>query len=119
MGKRLKDPYKPIWVVNSESHFSVLFGSDLGLAERESGAMGAHPAPDTRGLDLYYYDELANQDDIIVLTLRPSGPAKAFGFVDGPAASEEPDEDKPPLEKVIETRWPRVTVDWNGAEPIL
>ena len=45
MGKRLKDPYKPIWVVNSGSHFSVLFGSDLGLAERESGAMGA-PAPD-------------------------------------------------------------------------
>jgi len=25
----------------------------------------------------------------------------------------------PPLECVIETRWPGVCVDWNGAEPIL
>jgi len=25
----------------------------------------------------------------------------------------------PPLECVIETRWPGVRVDWNGAEPIL
>lgn len=25
----------------------------------------------------------------------------------------------PPLECVIETRWPGVKVDWNGTEPIL
>lgn len=25
----------------------------------------------------------------------------------------------PPLECVIETKWPGVAVDWNGAEPIL
>ena len=78
-------------------------------------------------MDLYYDDELANQDDIIKLTVKKketSGAGGAFvvgGFGDAGEDEGGPseEEDRPPLEKVIETRWPKVTVDWNGSEPIL
>ncbi|UPR03501.1 DUF4205 domain-containing protein [Chloropicon primus] len=114
VGSNLKDPYKPIWVVNSESHFSVLFASDMKCSTGESKLSPSD------SLDLYYYDELANQDDIIKLTVRPSRPSLSPAFGDNLSLDDEgEDEDRPPLEKVIETRWPKVTVDWNGSEPIL
>lgn len=50
VGSNLKNPELPIWVVCSESHFTVLFSPD-GRAER-----GLPP------FDLIYYDELANQE---------------------------------------------------------
>ncbi len=60
VGAYLKTPRYPIWVVCSESHFSVLFGLQRELLTN----------PD-RGLefDLYYYDGLANQQEEIRLTV--------------------------------------------------
>ncbi len=49
VGPSLKNPGLPVWVVCSESHFTVLFAQD-GRA-----LQGALP------FDLFYYDELANQ----------------------------------------------------------
>ncbi|XP_061540604.1 probable ubiquitin carboxyl-terminal hydrolase MINDY-4 isoform X4 [Phycodurus eques] len=60
VGDYLKNPLFPIWVVCSESHFSVLFGLQGELLRN----------PD-KGLefDLYYYDGLANQQEEIRLTV--------------------------------------------------
>lgn len=61
VGSYLKDPRFPIWVVCSESHFSVLFSEceDVLTAGRRS-------APH---FDLHYYDGLANQQEPIRLTV--------------------------------------------------
>mgnify|MGYP001807174225 CR=1 FL=1 len=52
MGASLKSPSLPVWVVCSESHFTVLFAAD-----KDSGARCMR---DALPFDLCYYDELAN-----------------------------------------------------------
>lgn len=109
VGPSLKNPALPVWVVCSESHFTVLFAQD-GRA-----LQGALP------FDLYYYDELANQEHIIKLSVSkdPKGGWTAkVGSTMGDRGKCE-GHNIPPLECVIETRWPGVKVDWNGTEPIL
>ncbi|XP_039379136.1 probable ubiquitin carboxyl-terminal hydrolase MINDY-4 isoform X5 [Mauremys reevesii] len=61
VGCYLKTPRYPIWVVCSESHFSVLFclRKDL-LGDWKT----------ERRFDLYYYDGLANQEEEIRLTIQ-------------------------------------------------
>jgi hypothetical protein len=49
VGSMLKNPSLPVWVVCSESHFTVLFAQDARCLQN------AMP------FDLQYYDELANQ----------------------------------------------------------
>ena len=95
VGSNLKMPKHPVWVVCSESHFTVLFASDTRAAR------GALPC------ELRYYDGLARQDAPIVLTLErhPEGAM--------------PPEDAPPLERVLSTRWGALCVGWNGTDPIL
>lgn len=56
----MKTPHFPIWVVCSESHFSVLFGLQRELL--------TNPDRDLE-FDLYYYDGLANQQEEIRLTV--------------------------------------------------
>nr|XP_028605534.1 probable ubiquitin carboxyl-terminal hydrolase MINDY-4 isoform X1 [Podarcis muralis] len=100
VGCYLKTPKFPIWVVCSESHFSVLFclRKDL-LADWKT----------ERRFDLYYYDGLANQQDEIRLTVDTSQP-----YIEGK------DNDLiPPLEHCIRTKWKGAVIDWNGTEPIL
>ena len=58
-------------------------------------------------LDLYYFDQMAERDDAVRLTLRH----RPGGYVEGGAP--------PPLEVVILSRWPGAQVDWNGEEVIL
>lgn len=103
VGSHLKSPGFNIWVVCSESHYSVLFAEpkllqDVALAER-------------RRLDLFYYDGLANQDEVIRLS------------VDAAALDETPqvkhDDLVPPLNLVIRTKWPLASVDWHAVEPLL
>ncbi|XP_077390341.1 putative ubiquitin carboxyl-terminal hydrolase MINDY-4 isoform X2 [Festucalex cinctus] len=100
VGDYLKNPLFPIWVVCSESHFSVLFGlqGEL-LTNQDKGAE----------FDLYYYDGLANQQEEIRLTVSV-----------GKSASSCQDSDLlPPLELCIRTRWKDAFVSWNDTEPIL
>lgn len=68
VGCFLKTPRFPIWVVCSESHFSVLFSLQPELLQDWRAE---------RLFDLYYYDGLANQQEQIRLTIgvpppRPS-----------------------------------------------
>ncbi|XP_049749489.1 probable ubiquitin carboxyl-terminal hydrolase MINDY-4 isoform X2 [Elephas maximus indicus] len=100
VGCFLKTPRFPIWVVCSESHFSVLFGLQLELLRNWRTE---------RLFDLYYYDGLANQQDQIRLTIDTTQ-----------TVPEDRDNDLvPPLELCIRTKWKGAWVNWNGSEPIL
>ncbi|XP_060788571.1 probable ubiquitin carboxyl-terminal hydrolase MINDY-4 isoform X2 [Neoarius graeffei] len=103
VGSYLKNPRFPIWMVCSESHFSVLFSlCDLTSSRRSS-----------REFDLHYYDGLANQQEPIRLTVYPDSAVKMLG-------PEDVDSDLiPPLELCIRTRWTDAAVSWNESEPIL
>nr|XP_026257337.1 probable ubiquitin carboxyl-terminal hydrolase MINDY-4 [Urocitellus parryii] len=100
VGCFLKTPRFPIWVVCSESHFSVLFSLQMELLSDWKAE---------RHFDLYYYDGLANQQEQIRLT------------VDTTQTSPEDSHNDfvPPLELCIRTKWKGASVDWNGSEPIL
>lgn len=102
VGAYLKTPRYPIWVVCSESHFSVLFGLQRELLTNAD-----------RGLefDLYYYDGLANQQEEIRLTVSVGKSAPICQDIDTDLI--------PPLEHCIRTRWKDAFVNWNDTEPIL
>ncbi|XP_059827709.1 probable ubiquitin carboxyl-terminal hydrolase MINDY-4 isoform X1 [Hypanus sabinus] len=100
VGSFLKTPKFPIWVVCSESHFSVLFCLKKELLSDWKSE---------RRFDLYYYDGLANQQDEIRLTVDASEGCPLEGE----------DDLIPPLELCIRTKWKGAFVDWNGTEPIL
>ncbi|GFR47019.1 hypothetical protein Agub_g8703 [Astrephomene gubernaculifera] len=109
VGPSLKNPSLPVWVVCSESHFTVLFAQDARALQNQLP------------FDLFYYDELANQESIIRLSVAkdPRGGWTArVGSTMGDRGKCE-GQNIPPLECVIETRWPGVKVNWNGHEPIL
>lgn len=73
--------------------------------------------------DLGYYDGLARHDGPIRLTLHRSANGSRLSRV-GDSYADRSSVDKvlglvPPLEMVLDTRWPGAEVDWNGTEPIL
>ncbi|XP_070688728.1 probable ubiquitin carboxyl-terminal hydrolase MINDY-4 [Pempheris klunzingeri] len=102
VGAYLKTPCYPIWVVCSESHFSVLFGLQRELLTNQDKGLE---------FDLYYYDGLANQQEEIRLTV-------SFGKLAPSCQDVDPDL-IPPLEHCIRTRWKDAFVNWNDTEPIL
>ncbi|KAM9849342.1 putative ubiquitin carboxyl-terminal hydrolase MINDY-4 [Aulostomus maculatus] len=102
VGTRLKTPLYPIWVVCSESHFSVLFGLQRELLTNRDKVLE---------FDLYYYDGLANQQEEIRLTVSVGRSASSCQDVDADLV--------PPLEHCIRTRWNNACVSWNDTEPIL
>ncbi|KAK2835491.1 hypothetical protein Q5P01_015975 [Channa striata] len=102
VGAYLKTPRYPIWVVCSESHFSVLFGLQRELLTSQGK---------NQEFDLYYYDGLANQQEEIRLTVSVGNSAMIC---------KDDDTDLiPPLEHCIRTRWKDALVNWNDTEPIL
>ncbi|KAK1896607.1 putative ubiquitin carboxyl-terminal hydrolase MINDY-4 [Dissostichus eleginoides] len=102
VGAYLKTPNYPIWVVCSESHFSVLFGLQRELLTNQDKGLE---------FDLYYYDGLANQQEEIRLTVFVGKSALSYQDVDTDLI--------PPLEHCIRTRWKDAFVNWNDTEPIL
>ncbi|XP_074491370.1 putative ubiquitin carboxyl-terminal hydrolase MINDY-4 isoform X1 [Sebastes fasciatus] len=102
VGAYLKTPRYPIWVVCSESHFSVLFGLQRELLTNQDKGLE---------FDLYYYDGLANQQEEIRLTVSVGKSALSCLDVDTDLI--------PPLEHCIRTRWNDAFVSWNDTEPIL
>ncbi len=101
VGDNVKHPIYPVWVIQSESHYSTLFATDKRAAQR---------TPAAGPVDLFYYDSLAKQDEEIRLTIDASR---------GPPAAPGPKDLVPPIDQVIRTRWQGVQVDWNGTEPFL
>ncbi|CAH3149231.1 unnamed protein product, partial [Porites lobata] len=85
VGVNYKTPNYPIWVICSESHFSVLFSIDRNLLD------------DWRlekKFDLYYYDGLARQDEELRLTVDTTKECPEYKDTDL----------VPPLEHCIRTR---------------
>ncbi|ETV98157.1 hypothetical protein H310_08892 [Aphanomyces invadans] len=106
VGDHFKSPMDCIWVVCSESHYSVLFADPASTVGHASSSVP---------FDLFYYDGLANQDEVIRLTIQPLGlPAKPEK-----ASAHQGGDLTPPLNLVIQTKWPRATVDWHSVEPLL
>ncbi|XP_051980901.1 probable ubiquitin carboxyl-terminal hydrolase MINDY-4 [Xyrauchen texanus] len=104
VGSHLKTPKFPIWVVCSESHFSVLFSLREDLVSDHCNA---------ENFDLYYYDGLANQQEPIRLTVYPTSAAVAV-------KNDNEDNDLiPPLDFCIRTKWRNAVVSWNDTDPIL
>ena len=113
----LKEPALPIWVVCSESHFTLLYRL---LSDNRDASGSASLGSD---LTLMYYDGLANQEQPIKLTvskaLQPDGTAK-HDQTDVVQHKGSADNGLvPPLEHVLHTKWPEATVHWSGCEPIL
>nr|KAF6418959.1 MINDY lysine 48 deubiquitinase 4 [Rousettus aegyptiacus] len=100
VGCFLKTPRFPIWVVCSESHFSVLFSLQPELLRDWRTE---------RLFDLYYYDGLAHQQEQIRLTIDTTQTVPEDGGSDL----------IPPLELCIRTKWKGASVNWNGSDPIL
>ena len=90
VGSNLKNPKFPIFIVCSESHFTVLFSKSTANEKK-----------------LYYYDGLANQSNEISLRL-------SFDGGDSVTASD----DAPPLELCIRTKWHDVRIEWFGSDPL-
>ncbi|KAJ3211532.1 hypothetical protein HK099_007974 [Clydaea vesicula] len=102
VGTVLKNPKYPIYLVCSESHFTVIFSSNTALSSSTKGDM-------PKRFDLFYYDGLANQDQEIRLTIDTSHKHLQV----------EKDEFTPPLEHCIRTKWPNAVIEWNGTDPLL
>ncbi|KAM5303308.1 putative ubiquitin carboxyl-terminal hydrolase MINDY-4 isoform 1-T1 [Glossophaga mutica] len=102
VGCFLKTPRFPIWVVCSESHFSILFSPQPELLRDWRTE---------RLFDLYYYDGLANQQEQIRLTIDTTQTVPEDGDSDLDLI--------PPLELCIRTKWKGASVNWNGSDPIL
>ena len=106
VGQHLKTPQFPIWVICSESHYSVLF-EQLPQEQKKKDVV-----------TLSYYDGLARQQEPIDLTISE------FDFTDDhhlPNANQSAKNHDliPPLNLVIQTKWKHAKVQWNGTEPIL
>ncbi|PIK40008.1 hypothetical protein BSL78_23155 [Apostichopus japonicus] len=61
VGSYYKTPRLPVWVICSESHFSVLFSLKRNLLSDWKAE---------RNFDLYYYDGLSNQEEAIRLSVN-------------------------------------------------
>ncbi|CAG0924241.1 unnamed protein product [Notodromas monacha] len=106
VGSNYKSPKYPVWVVCSESHYSVLFSGSKELSTTD-WQWETNP----KKFDLYYYDGLARQDHLIRLTVDVSSDS---------IRKTSPHSDLiPPLELCIRTKWPDARVEWNESEPIL
>ncbi|CAM9382493.1 unnamed protein product, partial [Heterosigma akashiwo] len=65
VGQNYKTPEHPIWVICSESHYSTIFSTDPDFFSKESSQ---------ESFDLHYFDGLANQDEVIRLTVNMGNP---------------------------------------------
>lgn len=95
VGNNFKNPVYPIWIIYSESHYSLLFGAKPPTAPQ---------------FDVYYYDQLGNQDEQYMITVDITSNAKV---------EVSDDELVSPIEMCVLTKWPNAKFDWNGSEPLL
>jgi len=110
VGDFLKSPRVPIFIVYSESHFSVLFSDDPAVLDADAD----------RPFDLTYWDCLSTEDGPVRLTVDPClYDASGKSHRPAPPAVDDDAALIPPLDVVVRTRWPNAGIDWNDSEPIL
>jgi hypothetical protein len=116
VGSFLKAPEFPVWIICSESHYTVAAAPVLYKAAQRR---------QEQAFDLFYYDGLAMQheeDDAepIRLTVDPH-PGVMLTPAERGQRLDDADSKQmvPPLDLCIRTRWKNATVDWNGVEKLL
>lgn len=133
VGQNLKSPQLPVWVVCSESHFSVLaLGHSPTLISDGPSHQQRLQHVDTATMQptvgspllLQFFDGLAQQQGPIALELRPTAAAGGQGWISRMADMSEErgvwqGRPIPPLECVLETKWQDCVVTWHGCDPIL
>ena len=126
VGQHMKLPVYPIWVLCSESHYSVLFTPDVQEVRSDPlDRKGNHV------VQLYYYDELAKQEEMYQLTVdmpeydrqKAKAEAEEEHQQNGRRKQHHQQQKEvdltPPIDHVIRTHWKGATVDWNGSEALL
>jgi len=103
VGDYLKSPTFPIWVLCSESHFTVIFSLMRG-AERTSTA-------DRHVVELIYYDGLGRQDEPIYILVDCSE-TDQNSWRKAVATHS-------PIEHCLRTKWSDAKLIWRGSDPIL
>ena len=99
VGSFFKDPQFPIWVICSESHYTVAFClTKPTAAQQQSGVF-----------DILWYDQLARMERLYTLTIDNTH--------DTPVSVDSSEDLVPPMDEVLRTKWPNARVDWNGEEP--
>jgi hypothetical protein len=102
VGSNYKEPIWPVWVVCSESHYSVAFSTTAPRPKRGGKDPQVLDLKECRALDVCYFDPLAHDGEArITLSL-------------GGRYDEESS-----LENVLRTKWPAAHIDWHGRERIL
>jgi hypothetical protein len=84
--------------VCSESHYSIIFSTNLAITQTGGDSI--------KKFDLVYYDELARQEDDIILTVDKTKSAGDTKYTI-------------PIDSVIRTKWKNAHVGWNGRTVIL
>ncbi|KAJ3393533.1 hypothetical protein HDU84_001663 [Entophlyctis sp. JEL0112] len=112
VGDYFKKPWLPIFVVCSESHFTILFAVNKetpwdNLTEADNNV---YKKKQPVKFELVYYDGLANQEDEITLEITLANNADS---VSAPTNSEKTL--IPPLEHVLRTKWPEAKVVWRAS----
>ena len=71
--------------------------------------------------DLFYYDQLSNQQEEIKLTLTLLNDGYEGGEDDnnGDEIIDHHEKLVPPLNLCIKTKWKNVNIDWNNTDPLL
>lgn len=133
VGQNLKCPKLPVWVVCSESHFTIL-ALDAEQWQQTSSRKGDGVSRSmTAGYNsniqsaagaavvLQFYDGMGNAECPIKLELQPAAAGGWSSKLEGVAEDRGTWQGKPipPLECVVETKWRDVEVAWHGSDPIL
>jgi hypothetical protein len=104
VGDYFKSPTFPIWVVCSESHFTVVFSLMRG-AEKTSTA-------ERHVVELIYYDGLGRQDEPIYIEVDCSDQLDQNSWRKSAASNS-------PIEHCLRTKWNDAKLNWKGSDPIL
>ncbi len=134
VGSYCKTPKLPIWVICSESHYSVFFSTDVNTVRSSPVSYWKELIPSLispilpylssillfsfqfismhqPSVDVFYYDMLGKQDEVIRLTITMND--------DKDAKLEKNPDLIPPLNLVLRTKWKYAFIDWNGSDPLL
>lgn len=102
VGSYYKSPRLPIWVIQSESHYSCIFSLDNRSIADTSGSF-----------DLFWYDELGCQDEQIRLTVTTGAAGQR-------KQDDDIDDEVSPIDETLRTKFgASAHVDWNGVEKVL
>ncbi|ORX81495.1 hypothetical protein BCR32DRAFT_268238 [Anaeromyces robustus] len=110
VGSFYKNPIYPIFIVCSESHYTVLFSLDKDVVSTKRNISM---------FDLFYYDQLSNQQDEIKLTLTLLNNNYNEDDENNGEIIDHHKKLIPPLNLCIKTKWKNVNIDWNDTDPLL